>query len=103
MVSKEAIFDFLIFIAILGIFGHIWRKWKLSLMRLQISVFMKEFGRITSNQFFDRGYSSFVVTLLEAFTAALLLVSEILEVFTFLAILTVVFYLVFGPSFFFDH
>lgn len=89
--------------AILGIFGHIWDNWKLSLMSLRISVFKKEFRQITSNHFFDRGYSSFVITLLEAFTAALLFVSEILEVFIFLAVLTVELYLVFGLSLLSTH
>ena len=70
-------------------------------MSLRITVFMKGFRQINSNHFFDRGYSSFVVTLLEAFTAALLFVSEILEVFMFLAISAVLFYLVFGSSLFF--
>ncbi len=92
--NKEAILDFLIFMAILGVLGHIWRKWQKSLMRFRFKVFMNDFYRKSSNHFFDRGYSSFLVSLIEVSVAALLLIFRILEVFMFIAIFVAVLYLI---------
>jgi hypothetical protein len=98
--NKEATLDFLIFMAILGAFGYIWRKWQLSLVRFRFEVLMEDFCRKSSNHFFDREYSFFVIRLIEASVATLILIFRILEVFMFISIFFVAIYLIIGPAFF---